>query len=72
LHNLQDNTRMEVVPSATMLANAETKIRETAEALRDGNFAPKPGFHCRNCGYRELCPATEEKLHTIATAAATQ
>jgi ATP-dependent DNA helicase UvrD/PcrA len=72
LHNLQNNSRMEVVPTETMLANAEGKIRETAESLREGNFAAKPGYHCRYCGYRELCPATEEKLYTIASAAATQ
>jgi DNA helicase-2/ATP-dependent DNA helicase PcrA len=71
-HNLQNNSRMEVVPTPTMLATAEEKIRKTAQALRNGDFRPKPGFQCKFCGYRELCPATEEKLYTIATAAATQ
>jgi len=37
-------------------------------AIQAGKFAPRAGFHCTWCGYRELCPVQEEPLYTIAEA----
>ena len=71
-HNLEDNSRVETAPAAEKLAKVEEKVRESAQAMREGKFAAKPGYHCNRCGYRQLCPATEEKLHSVASAATVQ
>ncbi len=35
---------------------------QVAENIAAGKFDPKPGFYCRFCAYRNLCPATEKRL----------
>jgi RecB family exonuclease len=69
-HNLEDNSRVETTLSAKKIASVEEKLVDAAKSMREGKFPAKPGFHCKWCGYRQLCPATEEKLHSIATASA--
>ena len=34
----------------------------TAADIRAGQFPAKPGFICRSCAYRPICPAHEEAL----------
>jgi len=36
-------------------------IQEVAASIRAGAFAPEPGYYCRSCDYRSLCPAQEER-----------
>ena len=60
-YNLEDNGTAE-----TNRVNNEEKIRDkvldVAKGIRAGAFNPMPGFHCKNCGYNTLCPATVEKV----------
>ena len=51
------------------LLETRAKIAEVAEGIAAERFDPKAGFWCRWCEYRNLCPATEQKLYGIATAA---
>ncbi len=69
LLNLEDNSRVEVVPTSKLLAEAEERIAKVASEIRAGNFEPKQGFHCRWCGYYSLCPSTRQELLQISVAA---
>lgn len=59
-YNLEDNTTAET--SSVKKEKIYDQVIEVAEGIRTANFAPRPGFHCRNCGYRSLCPATAETV----------
>ncbi len=61
LHNLENNEAVVTVRDPSDLAALEAKVAEVAAQIAAGEFDPKPGFHCRFCGYRPLCPATEEQ-----------
>jgi DNA helicase-2/ATP-dependent DNA helicase PcrA len=61
-HYLQNNQRQETSRDAKQIAEAESTIQKTAEDIRAGNFPPKPGFFCRTCAYKPICPAFEESL----------
>jgi len=37
-------------------------VQETAADIRAGEFAARPGFACRSCAYKPICPAFEEEL----------
>jgi DNA helicase-2/ATP-dependent DNA helicase PcrA len=61
-HYLQDNQRQATTRSAKQLQEAERVVQETAAEIRAGEFRAKPGFACRSCSYRPICPAHEEAL----------
>jgi RecB family exonuclease len=61
-HYLQDNQRQETTRDAKQLGDALRVVQETAADIRAGEFPAKPGFICRNCAYRPICPAHEEAL----------
>jgi RecB family exonuclease len=65
LYNLQNNQAVETRRTAAELLEAEETVREVAQRIADKDFAPDPGFHCKRCTYRELCPATEERLFEL-------
>ena len=44
------------------LQEARLKVEEVARDIADGNFEANPGFHCRFCAYKNLCPATETRI----------
>ncbi|MBZ5566892.1 MAG: ATP-dependent helicase [Acidobacteriia bacterium] len=69
IYNLEDNSEVTTVRDDQELVETRAKIAEVAEGIAAGFFEPKPGFHCRSCGYCNLCPATERTLYTIAAAA---
>jgi ATP-dependent DNA helicase UvrD/PcrA len=52
------------------LRSAQERIAEVAARMGAGQFDPTPGFHCRSCQFRVMCPATEEQLYTVELAAA--
>lgn len=62
LHYLQNNQRHESTRDAKQLAGAQKVVEEVAGNIRAGKFAPKPGFSCRGCAYRPICPAHEESF----------
>jgi superfamily I DNA/RNA helicase/RecB family exonuclease len=67
-YNLETNQAIETVRSQKELDEAEKLVRIAAENIAQGNFEANPGWHCRWCSYRSLCPATEERLFTIQRA----
>jgi DNA helicase-2/ATP-dependent DNA helicase PcrA len=61
-HYLQDNQRQETARDAKQLDQALRVVQETAAYIRAGEFSAKPGFICRNCAYKPICPAHEEAI----------
>jgi DNA helicase-2/ATP-dependent DNA helicase PcrA len=61
-HYLLDNQRQETTRDAKQLDEALRVVQETAADIRAGEFSAKPGFICRNCAYKPICPAHEENL----------
>jgi DNA helicase-2/ATP-dependent DNA helicase PcrA len=61
-HYLQNNQVQLTTRDAKQLDDAEKIIQETAADIRAAEFPPKPGFACRSCAYKPICPAHEEAL----------
>ncbi len=64
--NLENSSTVTTTRSASDLRSAENKIAEIASAIAAGKFQARPGYHCGWCGWRSLCPETEERLFQIA------
>jgi DNA helicase-2/ATP-dependent DNA helicase PcrA len=61
-HYLQNNQRQETTRDAKQLHEAQKMVQEAAAEIRAGEFKAKPGFQCRGCAYKPICPAHEEAL----------
>jgi DNA helicase-2/ATP-dependent DNA helicase PcrA len=61
-HYLQDNQIQVTTRDAKQLDEAQKIVLEAAADIRAGHFPPKPGFLCRSCAYKPICPAHEEAL----------
>jgi DNA helicase-2/ATP-dependent DNA helicase PcrA len=61
-HYLRNNQRQETTRDAKQLDEAQKVVQEAAADIRAGEFPAKPGFVCRNCAYKPICPAHEEAL----------
>ena len=70
LYNLEDQSEAETTRDAADLDAARERVRKVAESIAAGDFRAKPGSHCDWCDYRDLCPATEERLYSITLAQA--
>jgi RecB family exonuclease len=70
LYNLGDQSEIETTRKTVEIEAARAKIQEVAEAIAAGDFHANPGRHCDWCDYRDLCPATEQRLYSIASAQA--
>jgi RecB family exonuclease len=69
-HNLEDDTIVSAEPESGRLKEAEVKIARAAAGIAAGEFEPKPSpFTCKRCQYQAICPATEETLYVIRSAA---
>jgi ATP-dependent exoDNAse (exonuclease V) beta subunit len=62
LYNLADNSMVETCRTQAELDKVREHIQEVAGRIARGEFDPKPGYHCRGCLYRGLCPATEQDV----------
>ncbi len=65
IYNLESNEPVTTSRTAAQLAAAEDRIAAVATRIAQGDFEPTPGFHCAGCDYRDLCPATEQRLYSI-------
>jgi len=65
-HYLLNNSIQVTTRDAKQFAAAETIIQETAADIRAKEFHAKPGYVCRTCAYRQICPAHEEALSGTA------
>jgi RecB family exonuclease len=70
-YNLEDNSLATTTPTKSDLVKIESQVQEVAEKIRRGEFEAKKGYQCRQCAYRVICPAHEEKNVAIAKAVAT-
>jgi len=61
-HYLQNNTTQVTTRDAKQIDEAEKIVQETAADIRAREFPPKPGFACRSCAFKPICPAHEEAL----------
>ncbi len=61
-HYLQNNEIQVTTRNAKQLDEAQKMVQEAAADIRAGEFSPKPGFVCRTCAYKPICPAHEEAL----------
>ncbi|OFV98816.1 MAG: hypothetical protein A3H28_08280 [Acidobacteria bacterium RIFCSPLOWO2_02_FULL_61_28] len=60
LFNLATGERVRTARTPEQFQTLEQTIRQTAAAIRAGTFPPRPGFLCRYCDFRPICPAHEE------------
>jgi DNA helicase II / ATP-dependent DNA helicase PcrA len=58
--NLENNTPILTTRTDAQLEEAKLRVLKAAHCIEQGKFAPKEGYHCRLCPYRNLCPATEK------------
>jgi DNA helicase-2/ATP-dependent DNA helicase PcrA len=61
-HYLQNNQIQVTTRDAKQLEEAQAIVLEAADDIRAGQFPPNPGFVCRSCAYKPICPAHEEAL----------
>lgn len=61
-HYLQNNQIQVTTRDAKQLDVAQKIVLETAADIRAGEFPPNPGYVCRSCAYKPICPAHEEAL----------
>jgi DNA helicase-2/ATP-dependent DNA helicase PcrA len=61
-HYLQNNQIQVTGRDGKQLDEAQKIVQEAAADIRAGEFPPKPGFICRSCAYKPICPAHEEAL----------
>ncbi len=64
-HYLQNNQALVTARDDKQLKEAEGIIQEVAADIRAGEFGPRPGFACRSCGYRPICPAHEQAISLL-------
>ena len=61
---LQTNQTQVTSRDSKQLDDAEKIVQEAAADIRAAQFPPNPGFVCRSCAYKPICPAHEESLGT--------
>jgi DNA helicase-2/ATP-dependent DNA helicase PcrA len=59
---LQNNEIQVTTRDAKQLDEAQKIVLEAAADIRAGEFQATPGFVCRSCAYKPICPAHEEAL----------
>jgi len=59
IYNLSTNTPVSSTRSEKDLEKARADVAEVASLIRAGEFPATPGFHCKFCNYRAVCPAHE-------------
>lgn len=61
-HYLQNNQMQVTTRDAKQLEEAQKIVQEAAADIRAGEFTAVPGFVCRGCAYKGICPGHEEGL----------
>jgi DNA helicase-2/ATP-dependent DNA helicase PcrA len=59
-YNLSTNEAVASTRSGKQLDEARERVAEVAAEIRAGNFPATPGFYCRSCEFRPVCPAHEQ------------
>jgi DNA helicase-2/ATP-dependent DNA helicase PcrA len=64
-HNLEGNVPVFSKRTEFQLTEARERVLAAARGIAEGNFDPKPDFHCSFCAFRGLCPAREKRIPNI-------
>jgi RecB family exonuclease len=60
LYNLATQEAIHTTRSGSEFSDLERQVRETSRNIQAGRFSARPGYHCRFCAFRAICPAHEE------------
>ena len=55
-HYLKDSSRVSFLGTEDDIIELKQKIRDYVGGVRGGKFDPTPGFMCRYCDFRDICP----------------
>lgn len=55
-HYLKDHSRVSFLATDDELSALKDKIRKQITAIRARQFDPTPGFMCRYCDFKDICP----------------
>ncbi len=61
-YNLTTNEAVFTERDAKALAKTKQTVAEVADEIRTGKFTAKPGFFCKFCDFKPLCPAHEQLI----------
>jgi DNA helicase-2/ATP-dependent DNA helicase PcrA len=61
-YNLTTNEPVATTRDAKALQKAKDVVAEVADQIRAGEFPAKPGFLCRYCDFRLICPSHEQLI----------
>ena len=64
-HNLEGNFAVVSKRAEFQLEEARERVQAVARGIAEGNFKPKPDFHCTFCAFRGLCPAREKRAPNV-------
>jgi DNA helicase-2/ATP-dependent DNA helicase PcrA len=59
IYSLMNNETSSATPGEKEFKQARDTVAEVAENIRAGSFPAQPGFHCRYCDYKSICPEFE-------------
>ena len=59
LHFLENNAQLAFIASEKDARKVEESVTEVINAIRSSEFEPTPGFQCKSCDYRFICPAAQ-------------
>ena len=60
LYSLTSNEAVESTRDAKALKETRERIAEVADLIRAREFTAKPGFGCKFCDYKPVCPSHEQ------------
>ncbi|MGA8438149.1 MAG: ATP-dependent DNA helicase [Candidatus Sulfotelmatobacter sp.] len=66
-HNLEGNVSVTSKRAEFQLEEARERVQAVARGIAEGNFKPKPDFHCTFCAFRGLCPAREKQAPNVSS-----
>jgi putative RecB family exonuclease len=66
-YNLTTNEAVATTRDAKALKKAKDTVADVADLMRAGDFPAKPGFVCRYCDFRPICPAHEQFISISPT-----
>jgi CRISPR/Cas system-associated exonuclease Cas4 (RecB family) len=65
-YNLEGNVAVATRRSVVELEDAKERVQAAALGIAQGDFRPKPDFHCAFCPYRSVCPTKEKQMPRFA------
>ena len=61
LHNLETQEAILTKRSPEDFRQLEEEIGEVSQGILAGEFTARPGYHCRYCDFRPICPSWEDR-----------